>query len=102
MHMSKKNMMKYTQPLHEYAAGHAPKGEKKQHELHESYEKRHHPEMAHDKMHMDRKQGYNDRLDESLAMKHPKKHIQDMKARRDESRGERHHMAAVDEHVRPY
>ncbi len=80
-HMSKKNMMKYHMSLHEYAAGHPPKGEHKEHEMH---------------------QGYNDRLDESLAMKHPRKHMQDMKARRDESRAMRHRDAAMDMHVKPY
>lgn len=32
-------------------------------------------------------QGYNDRLDESLGMKHRGPHKQGMKARRDESKG---------------
>jgi len=33
------------------------------------------------------KQGYNDRLDESLGNKHKGKHKQSMKDRRDESKG---------------
>jgi hypothetical protein len=32
-------------------------------------------------------QGYNDRLDESLGMRHKKKHKQSLKDRRDESKG---------------
>jgi Sec-independent protein translocase protein TatA len=34
-----------------------------------------------------KKQGYNDRLDESLGMRHKGKHKQSMKDRRDESKG---------------
>tara|TARA_R100000655_G_scaffold91463_1_gene132189 strand:+ start:195 stop:425 length:231 start_codon:yes stop_codon:yes gene_type:complete len=37
-------------------------------------------------------QGYNDRLDESLGMKHKGPHKQSMKARRDESKGESKHL----------
>lgn len=33
------------------------------------------------------KQGYNDRLDESIGMKHKGAHSQSMKDRRDESKG---------------
>ena len=33
-------------------------------------------------------QGYNDRLDESLGMKHKGSHSQSLKDRRDESKGE--------------
>ena len=37
-------------------------------------------------------QGYNDRLDESLGMKHKGPHKQSMKDRRDESKGESKHL----------
>jgi len=33
------------------------------------------------------KQGYNDRLDESIGMKHKGPHSQSLKSRRDESKG---------------
>jgi hypothetical protein len=39
-------------------------------------------------------QGYNDRLDESLGMKHKgKKYKQSLKSRRDESKGESKHLS---------
>jgi len=38
------------------------------------------------------KQGYNDRLDESLGMKHKGAHKQSMKDRRNESKGESKHL----------
>jgi len=37
-------------------------------------------------------QGYNDRLDESLGMKHKGPHKQSMKDRRNESKGESKHL----------
>lgn len=40
-----------------------------------------------------RKQGYDDRLDESLGMRHRGRHRQSMKARRDESKGEHKYMS---------
>lgn len=39
-----------------------------------------------------RKQGYNDRLDESLGMRHRGAHKQSLKDRRDESKGEEKHL----------
>lgn len=38
-----------------------------------------------------RKEGYNDRLDESLGMRHRGPHSQSLKDRRDESKGEEKH-----------
>ena len=38
-----------------------------------------------------RKEGYNDRLDESLGMRHRGHHEQSLKDRRDESKGEERH-----------
>lgn len=39
-----------------------------------------------------KKQGYDDRLDESLGMRHRGHHKQSMKDRRDESKGEMKHL----------
>jgi len=39
-----------------------------------------------------KKQGYDDRLDESLGMRHRGPHKQSMKDRRDESKGEEKHL----------
>lgn len=38
-----------------------------------------------------KRQGYNARLDESLGMRHPGKHKQSLKARRDESKAMEKH-----------